>query len=157
MRLLRFLFLVGLVAALSIPQAAFGAITALTESELGAITGQAGVRIEVDDLALDTDVDQLHYGDDDSGWLSLNEIQMSGSVDFKQPMVVETVMEMNPFVGHEMEMIRISISDMEIRMDDLSIGSITLGPNPGEGPSLGGIGMTGFFARISGNVRIWAQ
>lgn len=156
MRTLRFLIIVWAFVAVAAPHA-FGAVTAMTEAELDAVTGQAGVVVSVDHLNLASDIKTVAFGDDDSGWLSMNDVKMTSFVNFETPLEMQIVTEFNPYTGHEMEMMKVNLSDMHIRMDEFSIGSITVGARPGEGNSFGSIHMSGFEARISGDVRIWAH
>jgi hypothetical protein len=156
MRTLRFLLIFWTSAAIMLTTASAGLI-AMTESEMHDVTAQAGVFIDVDNVRMDSEMDTLAYGSDATGWISLNDVRISTLVNTGKPIEIGMVNEYNPYENRNMEMLKIDFTDVEIRMDELFIGSISVGPRPGEGPSFGSIGITGFHASMSGNVRIWTH
>ncbi|MDY0161866.1 DUF6160 family protein [Desulfobotulus sp.] len=153
---LRFLLVFCTMTAITLSTASAGLI-AMTETEMHHVTAQAGVFIDVDKVRFDSEMKTLSYGSDATGWISLNDVRISTFVNSGKPIEVGMVTEYNPYEGRTMEMMKIDFTDVEIRMDELLIGSIRVGPRPGEGPSFGSIGITGFHANMSGNVRIWTR
>jgi hypothetical protein len=136
---------------------AFAGLIAMTETEMHDVTAQAGVLIDVDNVQFNSEMKTLAYGSDETGWISLNDVRISTFVNSGKPIEVGMVTEYNPYEGRTMEMLKIDFTDVDIRMDELFIGSINIGSRPGEGPSFGSIGITGFHANMSGNVRIWTR
>jgi hypothetical protein len=145
-------------------QASMAKMTAMSDDELGEVTAQSGIAISVDHLDLDTQIDTLYYHDKDGlgegttgGYLSLNDIDIQGSIAFNEPMKIDVVTSTDAAGGKEVTSVNMQMSDMTIDLDRFVIDSITLGSEAGEGQSLGSIGILGLHARMTGNVSITAH
>jgi hypothetical protein len=143
-----------------LPQIGNAEMASLSDDEMKAVTGQAGITFTAEDhVDFDMNIDTLAFGDDDGidtngGYLSLNDITLIGSADFDSPVSVAITTEMDPFQNTMLTGLDLEMSGMEVKIDEFSIGSITVGSQPGEGKSFGSISMTGYHAQISGKLRI---
>jgi hypothetical protein len=162
LRISQLVVFVGLIFASQISMAK---MTSLTDEELGEVTAQAGIAINVDNLDLDTNIETLYYHDKDGlgegtgtkgGYISLNDISIVGSVTFDKPMSVNVETAMDDAGNTEVTKVNMSMSDMTLDIDRFTVDSITLGSEAGEGKSLGSIGILGLHARMTGNVSISA-
>jgi hypothetical protein len=161
MKKLTFLITVlGIVGMMLVPQAGNAEVKGLSDNELRGVTGQAGIALTAEDhVGLNIEMDTLAYGDNDGvngkgGYLSLNDVRVIGGVDFISPVSVEITTEMDPYAGKMLTGLNVAMDGVKIAIDEFSIGSITVGPNPGEGKSFGSISMSGYRAEISGKIRI---
>jgi len=163
MKKLSFLMMIVLgvsMGMVSTPSKGYAIMTALTETGMREATAQAGIAITAADrVALNMEIGSLVYGDDDgtdgtAGYLSMNDISLQGSVDLKEPVNVSVTTEQDPFSNTMVTGINISLNGVVIDVDHFDIGSITVGPTPGEGKSFGSISIRDYHAEISGNVRI---
>jgi hypothetical protein len=161
MKKLTFLITVlGIVGIMLFPQAGNAELKKLSEDDMRGVTGQAGISLTAEDhLDLNIELDTLAYGDDDGvngkgGYLSLNDVRVIGGMDFVSPVSVEITTEMDPYQNKMLTGLNVAMDGVKIAIDEFSIGSITVGPNPGEGKSFGSISMTGYRAEISGKIRI---
>jgi hypothetical protein len=143
-----------------LPKDGYAIMTALTETAMREITGQAGIMITAADrVSMNIEADRISYGDDDGtdgtpGYLSLNNVTLNGYVDFKDPVSLNISTEVDHFSDLVVTGIDVHMTEVEIRIDTFEIESITVGPEPGAGPSFGSFSMTDYRAHISGNVRI---
>lgn len=149
-----------IISLLILPLAGSAKMNSLTDDQLGAVVGQAGIALSVDNLKLDMTMDTLHWGDTDGlgglsrgGYLSLCDVALAGNIDFKNPMTVNIVTQQNKF-GTEVQGIDMHLSDMTVDIDRFTVDAIRLGPNPGEGPSLGSFGIYNMHVDIKGDVKI---
>jgi hypothetical protein len=161
MKKLTFLITVlGIIGIMLFPQAGNAELKGLSDTEMRGVTGQAGISLTAEDhLDLNIELDTLAYGDDDGvngkgGYLSLNDMRVIGGIDFISPVSVEITTEMDPFQNKMLTGLNVSMDGVKVAIDEFSIGSITVGPNPGEGKSFGSISMSGYRAEISGKIRI---
>jgi hypothetical protein len=141
-------------------------MTSLSDEELGEVTAQSGIAIAVDNLNLDTTIKTLYYHDKDGagegtgttgGYISLNDITMIGSVSFDKPMTIDVQTELDASGNTEVTSVNMTLSDMTVDIEQLTIDSITLGSEAGKGASLGSLGIYGLHARMTGNVSISAR
>lgn len=143
-----------------LPKSGYAIMTALTETGMREITGQAGIAITAADrVSLNIEADTISYGDEDGtdgnpAYLSLNDVSLSGYADFKNPVSIDVTTEIDHFSDFAVTGVNIHMSEVEIQVDRFEIGSITVGSAPGEGASFGSFSMTDFRAHISGDVRI---
>jgi len=150
-----------IIALLTLPLTGMAKMTAMSESELNDVTGQAGIAVNIDHLNLDMTVDTLYYGDTDGipeigagpGYISLCDMTLKGNVDFIDPMTINVSTQQTDF-GTQLTSLDINVSDMTIDIDEFTIDAIRLGPEPGVGPSLGSFGIYGLHADVTGNVNI---
>jgi hypothetical protein len=149
-----------------VAQTSMAQMTSLNDEELGEVTAQAGISIAVEDLKLDTTIKTLYYQDKDGlgpgtgttgGCLSLNDITLVGSVKFDKPMTIDVQTALDPTGKTQVTSLNMQLSDMTVDIDRLTIDSITLGPEPGTGSSLGSLGIYGLHARMTGNISISAN
>jgi hypothetical protein len=154
--------ILGLIFA---SQTSMAKMTSLSDDELSEVTAQSGIAIAVDKLNLDATIDTLYYHDKDGlgegsgttgGYLSLNDISLVGSVSFDNPMKIDIETSADAAGNTEVTKINMTMSDMTLDIDRFVIDSITLGSAPGEGKSLGSLGIYGLHARMTGNVSISA-
>jgi hypothetical protein len=153
-----------LLGVLILPESGFAFMTTLSEAGMRSATAQAGIAFSaVDSVALRMEIDTIAYGDagseDESGaYLSLNNTFLQGSITTNESangsVRVEVSTEPNLFTGLVETGVNIAVRDVEINVDRFEIGSITVGTNPGEGPSFGRFVVEGFHAKISGDIRI---
>jgi predicted aspartyl protease len=163
MRKLGFLFTAIIVGMILVPGSAL-ALSVMSESQLRQTTGQAGIVMTAEDkVGLNMDIKTLAYGDTDgtydgkAAYLSLNDIQMRGSITLRNPVSTTVTTEMDPYANTMLTGINIQMNGAVVEMNRLHIGSITVGDQPGAGKSFGSITVEGFRAEISGNVRITAR
>jgi len=147
-------------------QLSMAKMTSLSDEELSEVTAQGGISISIDELNLDANIDTLYYGDKDglgegtgttAGYLSLNNVELVGSVDFSDPLTVDVATEIDAAGNTEITKINMTMSDMTLDIERFTIDSITLGSAPGEGNSLGSFGILGLHAQMTGNVSITAH
>jgi hypothetical protein len=147
-------------------QLSMAKMTSLSDEELGEVTAQAGISLSIDHLNLDTHIDTLYYGDKDglgegtgttAGYLSLNDVEIVGSVAFGNPLSVDVATEVDAAGNTEITKINMTMGDMTLDIERLTIDSITLGSAPGKGNSLGSFGILGLHAEMTGNVSITAH
>jgi hypothetical protein len=142
------------------PKPGYAIMTALTDTAMREITGQAGIMITAADrITMNVEADTISYGDDDGtdgtpGYLSLNNVTINGYADFKNPVSFNISTKVDHVSDLVVTGIDVHITEVEIRIDKFEIESITVGPEPGTGPSFGSFSMTDYRALISGNVRV---
>jgi hypothetical protein len=155
-----FLLTTLLIMGLIISDNCFADLAALTEEQMKNTTAQAGIVLTAaDKVMFNSEIGVISYCDEDGidgtpGYLSLNDIEMKGYVDFAKPVSIDLTTKKDPFNGLVTTGLDISMDGAEFHMDKLKIGSITVGNAPGQGNSFGSILMTGYHSKISGNVRI---
>jgi hypothetical protein len=138
----------------------FADLTALSDTQMKATTAQAGISVIADDrIDMDMEIKTIAYGDEDGtdgnpAYLSFNDITMIGYAQFDNPVSFNFTTEKDFFSNNIVNGLDIAMNGVEIHMDRLDIGSITVGDNPSEGKSFGKIAMRDFHAKISGNIRI---
>ena len=143
-----------------LPESGYAIMTALTETGMREITGQAGIAITAADrVTLNIEADAISYGDENgtdgnATYLSLNNVSLSGYADFKNSVSIDVTTEIVHFSDLAVTGINIHMTEVVIQVDRFEIESITVGSAPGEGPDFGSFSMTDFYAHISGDVRI---
>jgi len=155
-------FLTSLFFAFSmiISTTCFADLTALTDTQMKATTAQAGISVTADDrLDMDMEIKTVAYGDEDGtdgnpAYLSFNDITMIGYAQFDNPVSFNFTTEKDFFSNNVVNGLNIAMNGVEIHMDTLDIGSITVGDAPGEGNSFGRVVVRDYHAKISGNIRI---
>jgi len=160
-----FLIVTGLCALAMIlsPAAAFAQMTPMSQDQLQAVTGQAGISIQADQLGLDVNMKTLYYGDTDgtgdgqAGYLSLCGVALKGSVAFGSPATVSLETGPTLFGATPVTSVNLAINNMTLKVDQFSIDAIRVGNAPGTGKSFGSIGIQNMVAQISGNVQMWAH
>jgi hypothetical protein len=166
MKKLSFLLIVVLYVSMGMvtsPSKGYAIMTALTETGMREATAQAGIAITAaDQIALSMEIGSLVYGDSDgtdgtAGYLSMNDISFQGTVGLKEPVNISVTTEQDLYSNTMVTGININIDGAVIDVDHFDIGSITVGPVPGEGKSFGSIRIRDYHAEISGNVRITAH
>jgi hypothetical protein len=166
MKKLSFLLTIVMCATIgmvSTPSKGYAILTPLTETGMREATAQAGIALTATDrVALDMEIGSLVYGDDDgtngtAAYLSMNDISCQGSVLLKSPVNIAVTTEKDPNSNTMVTGVDINIDGAVIDVDHFDIGSITVGPEPGQGKSFGSIKIRGYHAEISGNVRLTAH
>jgi hypothetical protein len=138
----------------------FADLAELSAEQMKNTTAQAGIVLTaVDKVMFDTGIDVISFGDEDGidgtpGYLSMNDIKMKGYANFAKPATIDITTRKDPFNGLMTTGLDISFDGAEIHMDKFEIGSITVGDAPGQGNSFGSFVMTGYHAKISGDVRL---
>jgi len=157
------LFLTIVVFALIlISQPSIAKMTSLSEKELRKETAQAGIMITADKhLDVNMAIKNVSYGDQDGTgpndtrtFLSLNNVSLKGSFDFDSPVSVSVTTKKDIFDNRVMTGIDVQINKVKVDIDHLTVDSITVGSEPGQGKSFGSFGIYGYKAEISGEVRI---
>ena len=146
------------------PQTGSATLSALNETEMRNTTGQAGIVITASDIVnLDVEIGHTAFGDSDGtgdgvgAFLSMNDIAMNAVVTMSEPVSVSITTESNPFTNTVVTGVNVTMSDVEIAMSNFSIGSITVGSEIGSGKSFGSFSISDYRAKVSGNIRIWAN
>lgn len=156
--------IISMIAIALFSSSAFAKVTRLTENELNDVVAQAGISFSAEDtLNLSTKVNTLAFGDNDGAgenssgaWLSFNNIDIQGSVEFHNPVKIAMTTARNES-GELITGMDLQIDGLTVNMDSMRIDSITLGSNPGEGKSFGSFAMSGMRTTITGKVRIWTE
>jgi hypothetical protein len=152
-----------ILSLLVFPRIGAAKMVALTDDQLCTVVGQAGVAVTVNNVGIDMTMNTLYWGDKDGmdgqtdgGYISFCDVALKGTIDFIKPLTIDTTTRMTE-LGTEISNIDIHLSDMTLDIDKFTVDSIRLGPNPGEGPSLGSFGIYGLHADITGDIRISAH
>jgi hypothetical protein len=141
------------------PQSGFAKMTAMSDSELRQITGQAGIAIQPEDIrGLNIDAERLaqNDGDYDSYYdvfafsNASTGISHSELTDVDGEYAAQIVGDTDGVVG-----INMTIDDMDVYIDEMT-ADLRLGSSEAS-DSLGIFTMRGFRAHISGNVRIYTR
>jgi hypothetical protein len=161
MRKLNSLIIIVCVLGIAlVPGVGMAKLSLMSDNELREVTGQGGIALVAEDrIAFDMNVATAYYGDDDGSdgtpaYLSLNDIVLKGSVTFDSPLNVDLTTELDPFDNVMATGINIAANGVAIDIDRFSIGSMTVGSEPGQGKSFGSFYMSDFHAKISGNIRV---
>jgi len=158
------------------PLAGMAKMSALTDEELSEVVGQAGFSINTGSINFDTGMGNLFWGDLDGfgtftqgGIISLNDVTLLGSINIHEPITVSVGagpfpfgIDISPSTGQPRieagpPCLDINIGGMSIDIDEFTVGAITLGPQPGVGPSLGSFGIYDMHVNISGSIQISAR
>jgi hypothetical protein len=143
-----------------IPGVGIAELSLMTDDELREVTGQGGISLVAEDrIAFDMNIATAYYGDDDGtdgtpAYLSFNDIALKGSVTFDSPLNVDLTTEFDPFSNTMATGVNINVSGVAVDIERFSIGSMTVGSEPGQGKSFGSFYMSDFHAKISGKIRI---
>ncbi|HON37509.1 MAG: DUF6160 family protein [Desulfomonilia bacterium] len=160
-----------------IPLSGMAKMSALSDDQLSEVVGQAGFSIDAGTIIhFDSSSNNLFWRDNgglglltQSGVLSLDDVTLKGSINFYEPLSINTGPGFMPFgigmpfgvglpqVGVGMPTIDIHIGGMSIDIDEFTIGAITIGPEPGVGPSLGSFGIYNMHVDIAGSIQISAR
>jgi hypothetical protein len=159
MRKLRFLIMT-IVCVLLTAQSGLARITAMTDVEMKDVTAQAGITMTaVDQVDFASEIGTIYYGDTDgtdgnAAYLSLTGVSFAGSVNFANPADIR--IETGGMGGGSVEIaaIDITLNDMTLDIDHITIDAIRVGSAPGQGASFGSFGIYDMHTSISGNVRI---
>ncbi|MBW2648703.1 MAG: hypothetical protein JRC53_02635 [Deltaproteobacteria bacterium] len=161
MKKLTFLILILTIVLMWTPGIGSATMLDMTNDQLSNVTGQGGICIEVGNLDFDTSIDTLYYGDSDGiagntkgGYISLTEVALQGSVEFGSPLTMDIATVADSSGNQEVTGLNFTFSDMDLHIDSFTIDAIRLGPEPGVGPSLGSIGISGMDVHVEGNVCI---
>jgi hypothetical protein len=151
-------FLMAAIWAISLlimPQKSFAKMTVMSDSELKAVTGQAGITIHPEDiLGLNIDTESLSYTDQDSNkWFGFCDTTLQGSIA-AESIEYDFVSEPSGD-GHEVAGVSFNLKNVEVNIDHFQT-DMRLGDENGS-DSLGLFGVMGMKARISGNVRIYTR
>jgi hypothetical protein len=158
------------------PHAALAKMSVLTDDQLCEVVGQAGFSIDAGSIDFNAAAGNLFWGDADGfgllpqgGIISLSDVTLLGSINFYEPMTVSPGTSLSPFgidipggvglprVGVGIPSCDITIGGMSIDIDQFTIGAITIGQEPGVGPSLGSFGIYDMHVNISGTIQISAR
>jgi hypothetical protein len=160
---LALLLVIGLMA---FPQmGAAAGMVPLSEAQLSDVIGQSGVSIKIDNLNFDETIETLAYGDTDglgpgtnttAGWISLCGVVLKGSANFPSPLTVDVVTTRNSNGSVGLTSLNMTMTAMNLKVDQFSIDAIRLGSQPGIGGSLGSLYMSNMVANITGNIKISA-
>lgn len=151
-----------MLGLLLLPQAGMAKLVPLSEDQLCAVTGQAGIGIDVTRLDIDSHQDTVTTL---GGILTLSDVTIMGAIDYRMPLTTNIVggvtapagaMAGLGMMGLGMAGLVNHAVDMAIDIDRYTIGAIRIGPDP-VGPSLGSIGIYGLHADIRGTVSITAH
>ena len=144
-----------------LPKLGFAELVPMSEPQMRQITGQAGVFISLSDqLNLNMDIETISYGDTDgngngeAAYLSLNDISMTGSAVLHNPVSVEVTTRSEGDSNTAVTGVDIKLDGMTLDVGNFTIGSITVGSEPGQGTSFGSVSISNYHAEITGNVRI---
>ncbi len=85
--------------------------------------------------------------------MSLTDVEIKGTVDFKPALDIVLITQRND-MGIQVESVNMEIRDMTINIDSFKIDAIRLGQSPGEGTSLGSVGIYNMTGHVTGNVRL---
>lgn len=160
-----------------IPLSGMAKMSALSDDQLSEVVGQAGFSIDAGTIIhFDSSSDNLFWRDNgglglltQSGILSLNDVTLRGSINIYEPITINTEPGFMPFgvgvpfgaglpqVGVGIPSTDIHIGGMSIDIDQFTIGAITIGPEPGVGPSLGSFGIYDMHVDIAGSIQISAR
>lgn len=160
-----------------IPLSGMAKMCALSDGQLSEVVGQAGFSIDAGTIInLDSRADHLFWRDYDglglltqSGVLSLNDVTLLGSINIYEPIAINAGPGFTPFgigvpfgvglpqAGVGIPSVDIHIGGMSIDIDQFTIGAITIGPEPGVGPSLGSFGIYDMHVDIAGSIQISAR
>ncbi len=166
-----------------IPLIGMAKMSALSDDQLSEVVGQAGFSIDAGTIVdLDSSMGNLFWRDNNGldlltqgGVLSLNDVTLNGSINIYEPITINTGPGFMPFgigmpfgvglpigvgvpqVGFGIPSIDINIGGMSIDIDQFTIGAITIGPEPGVGPSLGSFGIYDMHVDIAGSIQISAR
>lgn len=162
MRKLRFLILT-IVCVLLTAQSGLARITAMSDTQMKGVTAQAGIAVTAtDQLDFASETGTIFYGDTDgtdgtAGYLSLTGVSFAGSVRFNESAQVRVETGKMGAGSTEIAAVEISMTDMTLDIDHITIDAIRVGSAPGQGASFGSFGIYDMHTRISGNVRISAH
>jgi hypothetical protein len=143
------------ILLLIMPQNSFAKMTVMADSELKAITGQAGITIQPEDIVgLNINTESLSYTDQDSNnWFALCDTTLQGSIAAES---IEYDFVSQPSSdGQEVAGVNFNLKNVEVNIDHFQT-DMRLGDENGS-ESLGIFGIMGMKARISGNVHIYTR
>ena len=142
------------------------ALTPVPQEELKSFTGQAGISAIMEDtLGVDWSADKIAFGDSDGtdgtpAFLCLNNVEYAGRVTLNNPVLTTVSSEKDPYTGMVKAGINIEMNGAVVEIDRYHIDSITIegaaaGTNfVNAGKSFGSITVEGFYAEITGKIRI---
>jgi len=144
------------------PQPGSARMEALNGDELSEVTGQGGFSgIISDQLGLELAIDTRNWGNEDGfggetqgGYLSFCDIMMQGFVEFGSPVTMDIETSSNGPGVTEIRSLNIALNDMTMHIDELRVGPIRLGAEPGTGNSFGSFGISGMTVNMTGNIKI---
>jgi len=149
-----------LIGVLVLPESGFAFMTTLSEAGMRSATAQAGISFTAaQKRALRMQVDTSAYGRTVSEQLkstnlSINDIFLPGKIAANGSVSVGVTTELCPYTGRVETGVNVAFRDVEIDMNRVEIGSISVGAISGIGASLGSVKVEGLRSTISGSIRI---
>ncbi|MBU2488057.1 MAG: hypothetical protein KKA60_01575 [Proteobacteria bacterium] len=138
----------------------------LTNEELSSVRAQTGIALTTQGFNWEGQTDVLAWGDEDGcgtgekgtgAWLSLNNVIYKGRADFGESLSVQMTTETLPNGMTEVTGLEMDFDHADIFIERFEVGSITLGPDPGQGKSLGSLVIGGMGIKIDGSVKFSAH
>ncbi len=163
MKKLCFLSIVCFMSIFQFPSKGYTEFCKLSVAETKEISAQAGISISLEEeIVFDTEIDTIAFGDGDgkngsSGYLSLNDFSVNGTIIPNKPIAINMSTRFDPDANIFVTGMDLSIQDVTINLNNLHIGSITVGNEPGAGKSFGSLTISNMSVHITGDIRIMSN
>lgn len=148
-----FATIVSAICLFVLPSSGLAKMTQMTDTELEQTTAQAGFSdvLGVFQIDKDDETGSYYFGSDETGYISLSDIDYTGSTGLDPAIVATNTISTNGATGVEY------VLDGNIIEIDNFTSTIRTGSEPGTGDSFGTLHIDGMVLNVNGTLRLTAE